>query len=96
MYVAVVHMADTSKGYFLISSNGMTIAEMEFSIQNTFLIVSPICKIDHSVAHSETTLFNAMVEYARKNYLIVVPNDAYVSQSLTENSELYEDIFYQS
>ncbi len=89
-------MANPTQGTFMIFREGELLAEMGFSIQNTFLTVFAMHKKNKSPDGVEQLLFETMVGYARENYLIVVPNDPFVSKCLAERSELYEDIFYET
>lgn len=70
---------------------------MQFQITGNTITINTIRKFASEYSSEiEPILFNALVDYARENYLIVTPGDPVIQQLLSANSEAYEDIWHEA
>ena len=88
------NIGDHGNGEFFIEDNGEKIGTMAFHVSGAMLTVMHTEVSNAWKGHGlGNKLLDAMVEYARKNNLKVIPKCPFVRAQFVRHPELYADIW---
>lgn len=86
---------DNGRGSFFIEQGGQQVAELDFEVKNTILNAYHTgVRLELEGQGIAGRLFDAMVDYARKNSYQVIPSCPYILAKFRRRPDDYLDIWY--
>jgi hypothetical protein len=89
-------LLDCCTGLFGVKNDKGITAEYPFSISETVLTIHPVIASGSASEEDNQRVFEAIISFARENYLRIYASDCLVYNWLRENADQYLDIWDQN